>query len=217
MASFGLTTAADFLRKLRHERADFVQSECLNPRHALNAVMTGYHLYEWVYPEIAGRTDCPHKDAEAFREAVKAIAGSPIADAGRIANGTKHFKLERIKTGKHKGSFQRNMVEPNAFDVSHLWLERDGHKQRAEEFIDELVQFWERFFEDHSLARYADAVGRSGRQRCGCGEELIDIDNRGEVLTGCIRCNRWWPLAKRPIQLRDEDLHALRLQRGWNE
>jgi hypothetical protein len=132
MASFGLTTAADFLRKLRHERADFVQSECLDPRHALNAVMTGYHLYEWVYPEIAGRTDCPHKDAEAFREAVKAIAGSPIADAGRIANGTKHFKLERIKTGKHKGSFQRNIVQPNAFDVSHLWLERDGHKQRAE-------------------------------------------------------------------------------------
>jgi hypothetical protein len=35
MAGFGLKAAVDFSQKLQHERADFVQSKCLDPRHAL--------------------------------------------------------------------------------------------------------------------------------------------------------------------------------------
>jgi hypothetical protein len=153
MSSFGLNSAADFLQKLRQERADFIQSSCLDPRHALNAVMTAYHLCEWVFPELSGRRDFPHRDLGAFRQALKEIADSPIADAGRITNGTKHFKQDRIRTGEQKGLFQRNMVQPNAFDVSYLWLERgDGRRQHVEDFIDELVQFWDRYFKDHGLA-----------------------------------------------------------------
>ena len=148
MSSFGLNTAADLLQKLRHERADFIQSNCIDQRHALNAVMTAYHLCEWVFPELSGRPNFPHSNLSYFREALKDMAAdSPIADAGRITNGTKHFKQDRIRTGEHIGVFQRNMVQPDVFDVSYLWLEREGgRRQQLEEFVDELVQFWDHYF-----------------------------------------------------------------------
>ena len=98
MSSFGLNTAADLLQKLRHERAEFIQSNCIDQRHALNAVMTAYHLCEWVFPELSGRPNFPHSNLSDFREALKDMADSPIADAGRITNGTKHFKQDRITT-----------------------------------------------------------------------------------------------------------------------
>jgi hypothetical protein len=62
--------------------------------------------------------------------------------------------------------------------------------------------------------QYAEAVGRSGRKRCPCGQELIDINNRGEIPTGCSRCNVWWPLNKPPVRLSEEDLLALRAHGG---
>ncbi len=209
MASFGLSSAADFLQKLRYERRDFVISNCLDPRHAINAVMTGYHLVEWVYGENAGRPGF-ERNVKAFREALKALPDSPLEDAGKVTNGTKHFAPERINTGKHKGAFNSRVFQRNAFDVSHLWLEREDAQQRAEDFIDQLVNFWDAFFRARGLKQYAEAVGRSGKQLCGCGAELRDIDNRDETLTGCVRCNRWWPLAKPPIQLSPDDIKALR-------
>ena len=76
------------------------------------------------------------------------------------------------------------MVQPDAFDISYLWLEReDGRQQHVEDFVEELVQFWDRYFKDHGLPQNAEALGRSGRKHCPCGQELIDIDNRGEILT----------------------------------
>jgi hypothetical protein len=211
MSSFGLETPADFLQKLREERADFVRSNCLDPRHGLNAVMTAYHLCEWLFPKLADRPGFPHHNLDAFREALKDMTDSPIGDAGRITNGTKHFKQGRIRTGKHEGAFQRSAFQDDAFDVSYLWLQRENSsEQRAEDFIDELLTFWDRFFKANGLSQYSQAVGRSGRQRCPCGRELVDIDNRGEILTGCSRCNVWWPLNKPPVRLSEEDLLALR-------
>jgi hypothetical protein len=211
MSSFGLETPADFLQKLREERADFVRSNCLDPRHGLNAVMTAYHLCEWVFHNLAGRPGFPHRNLEAFREAIKEMVESPIGDAGRVTNGTKHFKQGRIRTGKHEGAFQRGTFQDDSFDVSYLWLQREGgSEQRVEDFIDELVQFWDLYFRDHHLAQHAETIARRSRERCHCGQELTDIDNRGEILTGCSRCNVWWPHNKPPIRLSEEDLLALR-------
>ena len=51
--------------------------------------------------------------------------------------------------------------------------------------------------------------------RCNhCKQELIEIDNRGERLTGCLSCNLWSASGERLwISLSDEDLHALALHR----
>jgi hypothetical protein len=41
-----------------------------------------------------------------------------------------------------------------------------------------------------------------------CKQKLIEIDNRGEHLTGCLTCNIWWSL-RGWRKLSVEDLQAL--------
>ena len=44
-----------------------------------------------------------------------------------------------------------------------------------------------------------------------CDRPLIEIDNYGERLLGCIECNRWtWHGSKQPIELPEDDLKALK-------
>ena len=39
---------------------------------------------------------------------------------------------------------------------------------------------------------------KGGMERChNCGQELVEIDNRGERLTGCLSCNLWAREARR--------------------
>ena len=46
---------------------------------------------------------------------------------------------------------------------------------------------------------------------CDCGGELIEIDRYGELLTGCIECNRWRSSRSAFIvELCVEDFEALR-------
>ena len=50
-----------------------------------------------------------------------------------------------------------------------------------------------------------------GMERChNCGQPLIEIDNHGERLTGCLTCNLWAAGdAKVWTRLSEEDLNAL--------
>jgi hypothetical protein len=59
------------------------------------------------------------------------------------------------------------------------------------------------------LPQYAEEISPKGRKHCPCGKELIDINSRGEILTGCSRCNVWWQPNKPPVRLSEEDLLAL--------
>jgi hypothetical protein len=44
-----------------------------------------------------------------------------------------------------------------------------------------------------------------------CNQPLVEIDNYGERLLGCIECNQWtWRGSKRPIELPKDDLEALK-------
>jgi hypothetical protein len=42
-----------------------------------------------------------------------------------------------------------------------------------------------------------------------CGQPLIEIDNRGQHLIGCLTCNEWHGEDGNPIKLSVEDLAAL--------
>jgi hypothetical protein len=162
--SFDITTPATLLQKLLQEQDDFTKEHCLSARHALNAVMTAYHLHEWVWwafldqrldvqvnlqlpADKKGRTSIC-----SFRDWLSMDGQCPaFADARLITNGTKHYRRKTIQTGKHQGAFQRSMVQANAFDVSYLWVERNGREQRVEDFINELVDFWTSFFGAHKI------------------------------------------------------------------
>jgi hypothetical protein len=44
-----------------------------------------------------------------------------------------------------------------------------------------------------------------------CDQPLVEIDNYGDRLIGCIECNRWnWRGSKRPMELPEDDLEALK-------
>jgi hypothetical protein len=44
-----------------------------------------------------------------------------------------------------------------------------------------------------------------------CNQPLVEIDNYGERLIGCIECNQWtWRGSKRLIELARHDLEALK-------
>ena len=48
-----------------------------------------------------------------------------------------------------------------------------------------------------------------------CDQPLVEIDNYGERLMGCIKCNRWtWRGGKQPIELPESDLEALKQAKG---
>jgi hypothetical protein len=42
-----------------------------------------------------------------------------------------------------------------------------------------------------------------------CKQPLVEIDNRGDHLTGCMTCNIWWSAEGDKIRLSEEDLRAL--------
>jgi hypothetical protein len=156
MTSFGISTSKEFLEKLHEEQKDFIATDCLSARHALNAIITAYHLHEWVWAECRHRSDLiqkwgltSKKEPEEFRAYL--AGGCPgIEDARKVANGTKHFGPNKIPTGSHSGAFSR-AFSPEAFDTSYLWIERNGVQVRAEHFIDELVKFWDDFFAENAL------------------------------------------------------------------
>ncbi len=53
--SFGLHTPVDLFNKLVEERKDLDRSDCLDERHALNAVWTAYHLYDWAFRDAEAK------------------------------------------------------------------------------------------------------------------------------------------------------------------
>lgn len=178
MASFGITTARDFLNKLIEDQRDFEASHCQSARHAINAIMTAYHLHEWVWCEFVEprsnlRLDfCIDARRKKLAEKRKQKEVSPcsaffdylkeqcsaLEDARKVTNGTKHFGLSKIPTGKTPGPFDPALFDPAIFHVSYLWIDRStgqdrGTRQRqnAEVFIRELADFWDGFFKQHSI------------------------------------------------------------------
>jgi hypothetical protein len=156
--SFNITSAKEFLDKLHEEQKDFVASDCMSERHALNAIITAYHLHEWVWADwLQNSNDLRKKwNVDNHKQFFKKLTANDLCpaleDACAITNGTKHFKNKKIATGQHDGAFQRGVFQEDAFDVSYLWIERAGKKQRAEEFINELVKFWDQFFAENAHA-----------------------------------------------------------------
>jgi hypothetical protein len=160
--AFNITTPAALFEKLLQEQQDFTRENCLSARHALNAVMTAYLLHEWVcgafldqQPDIQASLQLSLDEKGrvskySFRAWLEKQCPA-FAEARHITNGTKHYRCRKIQTGEHQGAFQRSAFQANAFDVSYLWIERNGHEQRAEEFIRELVEFWTVFFKTHDI------------------------------------------------------------------
>jgi len=146
------------LAKLREEYEDLCK-DSLSARHAINAAMTAYHFYEWVWGgflksdfrlqaalKLASGKRADHEDFLRYIEQ----QCPAITDAQSVANGNKHFDPHNVRTGAHDGAFDHRGFGID-FDISYLWIERAGHEQLATEFVKELVDFWEGFFQAHPV------------------------------------------------------------------
>jgi hypothetical protein len=105
MATFGINTSKALLEKLTEELRDFEGADCLSARHAINAVMTAYHLHEWVWGELVkNRLDLhntwrlsPGKRANCsdFKDWIKRQCPA-ISEAEEVTNGTSFAALSRV-------------------------------------------------------------------------------------------------------------------------
>lgn len=153
---FDLTTAEQMLGKLRLEVEAYKADE--TARHAMNALLTGYHLLEWVWHErlandavLKERVGIQSKD-ELRAKVEKEHPQFPLVNT--IANGSKHFKRKLGDptkgkpadpiTGKRTGAFSSAFSK--AFDVDHLFIEADGKHHDVEDVLDALLKYWESFF-----------------------------------------------------------------------
>src|SRR4051794_4521490 len=132
MPTFAIIAARHLLEKLHEEQRDFIASDCLSSRHALNAIITAYHLHEWVWAECCvqrsyliarwGFAEAAGNDPAPFRKYLTDPTRCPaLEDARKIANGLKHFHT-KIETGQHAGGFQRSAFDDLGFDVDYLWI-----------------------------------------------------------------------------------------------
>jgi hypothetical protein len=47
-----------------------------------------------------------------------------------------------------------------------------------------------------------------------CKQPVVEIDNRGQHLSGCTTCNIWWSAEEEKVRLSEEDLRALHAMRN---
>jgi hypothetical protein len=139
MATFGIDGPTALFHKLLEEQGDFEKSGCISSRHAINAIMTAYHLHEWVWGDFVKKRSDLHaawqlapdrrvKCAD-FRAWLSKDEQCPtMIDAQAVTNGTKHFG-EHVPTGAHEGCFDPLVFDKNAFDVPYLWIESNGGKK----------------------------------------------------------------------------------------
>lgn len=150
-AIFEIETAEQFFQKLIADYEDF-KSNPDSTRHALNTIMTGYHLHEWVWgdklkknPALSKQLKLKDHDIGGF---IKWITTKypEFEMIQHITNGSKHFA--RLDSGKHQGAFS-NDFSPE-FDISYLYiLDKSGKEVRADDLIKNLMGFWEGFFSSY--------------------------------------------------------------------
>ena len=131
-SSFDIESPSDFLYKIViPQYKDFV-SHNSSSRHALLAIMTAYHMYEWVHRE---------KFTEDGFRAVYGDVGGMIETfnvARRITNGTKHF-AQTVRTRKQGGfssEFSDEFARPLIIEFS------DGKEQSVDILLRNMVGFW---------------------------------------------------------------------------
>ncbi len=149
--SYEIKTSVDLLRKLLDEREDFLKQP-LSSRVAMNAVITAWHLHEWIYLEYAEHALIKSLGSfEAFRHYL--YSRESFENVRDLANGSKHFTLTRKNSSiigtrlaqpGERLSWKTTLKEPRLIYVTRLG------DSRLNGFFDDLLYastlFWCDFF-----------------------------------------------------------------------
>jgi len=150
MGIFEIKTAEQFFKKFIEDWKDFKRNP-ESTRHAINAIMTGYHLHEWVWKEkvrgnffLIKKLGLENRKLDDFRSWIKGEC--PEFEIARtITIGSKHFDL--LESGKHEGAFSQDFSAD--FDISFLYVcDEERTKVSADYIINSLIKFWEKVFKE---------------------------------------------------------------------
>jgi hypothetical protein len=153
---FDIITSRDFLDKLEAEYADF-KAQPDSTRHALNCIMTAYHLHEWVWGDWL-KTDYETwqkiggiRDKDSFKARLAELwPGMTVVE--ELTNGTKHFGKRSFETVRFAG-YGSGPYSVGPYGRPYLLIDYGGdcvpRYQTAEQLIDAAVIFWRGFFDSY--------------------------------------------------------------------
>ncbi|WP_420971616.1 hypothetical protein [Bradyrhizobium sp. B120] len=160
---FGIANPVQFYAKLVQEFDDF----CENPssaRHAMNFVITAYHLHEWIWKDFLKNDAAKRKelgiakDIRAFRDWLDSRS-IWYAQMQPLANGSKHFQPAngpqiRMHQVGSLNTFAFNEVAYNE-GYSHFVVDmglQEGlpNIAPAAMLFEAVLRFWRDFFRAHS-------------------------------------------------------------------
>lgn len=158
---FGISTPLQFYQKLVQEFDDF----CEDPgsaRHAMNFVITAFHLTEWVWKDFLKDNETKRKelgiakDINAFHQwiADKSIWTAQMRD---LANGSKHFQAKGLSVQAHVvgplNTAALNTIGYNEIQstlvVDMGELEGMPHFMPATHLFEIVMRFWRDFLRYH--------------------------------------------------------------------
>lgn len=156
--SFEIENSQGFFEKLRAEYDDF-DKQHLNPRFAINAAITSWHLSDWTYQEFF-KTDSRYQDS---RENGKNISGLSkyqeflktecleLEYMRTITNGSKHCRVNRAnRTEISEGDFDPYDFDRHDYDVPRFVIINDAINEEIdfEELLIKTIEFWKTFLDE---------------------------------------------------------------------
>jgi hypothetical protein len=148
-----ITTTRNFFDKLLIEHAE-CDADLMDHRHAINAALTSWHLYDWVWNEIEPQKDTISTvlpgSAEDFRSKGRFArwiqAECPaLKDMRLIAKGAKHLSDPGLTD--HGGAFSNAFSR--GFDISRLTVsDPAGESVNFINLLEATIAWWEKLLDD---------------------------------------------------------------------
>jgi len=153
---FDIITSHDFLAKLEADYDDFKEQPD-SARHALNCIITAYHLHEWVWgdwlkADHATWRNLSIRDHDSFKEWLDANwPGFSVTQS--LANGAKHFIRQAPVGTERVAGYGCGPYGVGPYGQPYLLIDYGATAanrwQTAEQLIDDAVTFWRDFFKTH--------------------------------------------------------------------
>lgn len=155
---FGIVTAEDFHAKSKRDYQRLA-AELANADLAMNAILSNYHLHEWIWSLVLKSRRPIDLQGTIVRDRDDWIkwleANCPKFTVLRdLANGSKHCIPSVYSTGRVEG-FGQGPYGIGPFGVPYLLIDLgadlDGESRWlvGSEIVREVAEFWDAFFADH--------------------------------------------------------------------
>ncbi len=142
--------------KLEADFADLTENPS-SARHALNCIITAYHLHEWVWGDWLENDEETRKALSVAKSRESFLAYIQHAcpwfyDIRALANGTKHFHRRDSMKTEHVQGFGVGPYGVGPYGQSYLLIDHgeaatEHRFQTATALIEEVIRFWREFFD----------------------------------------------------------------------